>query len=74
MEDYERKLSQYEAEISQLAIEIDDSKAREKQLEKEVKDLKYLREEAEKRFIEENIRIKSTQEQCLLNEMEMLKK
>ena len=51
MEDYERKLSQYEAEISQLAIEIDESKTREKHLEKEVKDLKYLKEEAEKRFI-----------------------
>ena len=57
-----------------MAVELDNSKLVEKRLEKEIKDLKYLKEEAERRFIEENIKIKSKKEETLLNEIDMLKK
>ena len=57
-----------------MAVELDNSKLVEKRLEKEIKDLKYLKEEAERRFIEENIKIKSKKEEMLLNEIDMLKK
>lgn len=43
MSDYENRIVQYECEISQLAIELDNSKLTEKRLEKDIKDLRYFK-------------------------------
>lgn len=59
MSDYENRIVQYECEISQLAIELDNSKLTEKRLEKDIKDLRYFKEEAEKKFMEEKTNIKT---------------
>lgn len=51
VENLQQKMTSLESELEIMARDLDESKQAEKNLMKEVKNYKYLKEEAERRFI-----------------------